>query len=317
MDSVFTDEQSPGNRARCRKVGKWLVVSYGAHLEAERRHGMSERGQSKVVYSKDRDGMARAGERARETFKYFWRELSWESRRIVPGLSMAAVKVAFCDDRDSPEPVVEHMWVNELDFDGKQLTGILINSPNDLTSVQKGDEIDVEVREIGDWMYSIGTRVYGGFTIDVTRSAMSGSERRAHDAAWGLDFGPPGHVKLVPGPELGEKKKGFFASLFGSGSREAQGASVDPDADHPMSVNTAASYRAQIEENHGFVDRRDDRGWTLLHHMALAGSVPTVEVLLELGANRDALTNHGMTAKQLAETLGWARVVALLEDGRA
>ncbi|HPR63340.1 MAG TPA: DUF2314 domain-containing protein [Thermoanaerobaculia bacterium] len=42
--------------------------------------------------------MVKANQRARETFKYFWRELSWEKRRIVPGLDMALVKIAFFAD---------------------------------------------------------------------------------------------------------------------------------------------------------------------------------------------------------------------------
>lgn len=37
----------------------------------------------------------RAGERARKTFKYFWRELFWERRRIIPTLDFAMVKVPF------------------------------------------------------------------------------------------------------------------------------------------------------------------------------------------------------------------------------
>ncbi len=57
---------------------------------------------------------------------------------------------------------------------------------------------------------------------------------------------------------------------------------------------------------------KDDRGWTLLHHQALAGSTATVEILLELGADTNAKTNHGMTPLQLAQSLKWDKVIALL-----
>ena len=54
-----------------------------------------------------------AYQKARTSFNYFWRELSWEYRRIVPALNVACVKVAFLQDTDDPNcPIVEHMWIN-------------------------------------------------------------------------------------------------------------------------------------------------------------------------------------------------------------
>jgi uncharacterized protein YegJ (DUF2314 family) len=41
--------------------------------------------------------MQRAYESARATFRYFWREVAWERRRIIPALSLAAVKAPFSD----------------------------------------------------------------------------------------------------------------------------------------------------------------------------------------------------------------------------
>jgi ankyrin repeat protein len=60
------------------------------------------------------------------------------------------------------------------------------------------------------------------------------------------------------------------------------------------------------------VSAKDDRGWTFLHQEALAGSTATVKVLLEAGANPNALTNDGKTPLQLARALAWDQVVALL-----
>jgi uncharacterized protein YegJ (DUF2314 family) len=39
--------------------------------------------------------MQQAYEAAQASFRYFWRELSWERRRIVPGLDMTMVKLPF------------------------------------------------------------------------------------------------------------------------------------------------------------------------------------------------------------------------------
>ena len=41
--------------------------------------------------------LLQASESARQSFKYFWRELSWERRRIVPALDLAMVKLPFTD----------------------------------------------------------------------------------------------------------------------------------------------------------------------------------------------------------------------------
>ena len=39
-------------------------------------------------------GMKRAVATARKTFRFFWREMTWEYRRIIPALDLAAIKAA-------------------------------------------------------------------------------------------------------------------------------------------------------------------------------------------------------------------------------
>jgi len=46
--------------------------------------------------------------------------------------------------------------------------------------------------------------------------------------------------------------------------------------------------------------------------MALSGSVSPANVLLKAGIDRDAKTPDGRTARDLAEAMGWAEIVALL-----
>jgi uncharacterized protein YegJ (DUF2314 family) len=41
--------------------------------------------------------MLKANKSARITFKYFWREIYWERKRIVPSLDMAIIKLPFWD----------------------------------------------------------------------------------------------------------------------------------------------------------------------------------------------------------------------------
>lgn len=267
---------------------------------------MSESQPSPVFMFDNSDPeMQRAYENARATFRYFWREIAWERRRIVPALDLACVKAPFSDGakgtrtKDSPE--VEHMWLSEVDFDGQIVSGVLLNAPNWLKTIKRGDSVRIPLRQISDWMYAISGEVFGAYTVNLLRYRMGRRERDEHDSAWGLNFGDPMKIRVAPEPNKGG---GFLKSWFGK--RQAD------TGEHPMSENMASSLKDQLAKDPSLVSATDDRGWTFLHQEALAGSAPTVKVLLEAGADPNALTNHGMTPLQLAKSLGWDNVVALL-----
>jgi uncharacterized protein YegJ (DUF2314 family) len=287
---------------------------------------MSDPQPSKVFFAADNDPeMQAACEKARATFRYFWRELAWERRRIIPGLNLACVKAPFSDGEharaqratsDTAPPNVEQMWLDEIDFDGQFVTGVLVNNPNWLKSVKQGDSARFGLSEISDWMYAgslfeVGKRVdvpevYGAFTVNLLRSRMGRHERKEHDDAWGLDFGDPIINRIVP---YGKKKSaGLLQSWFGK--REPE-----PDVlemEHPMSEAMAPKLKEQLAQNPSLLHSKDDRGWTFLHQLALAGSAATVKVLLEAGADPNARTDQGITPLQLAKSLGWQKVTALL-----
>jgi uncharacterized protein YegJ (DUF2314 family) len=249
--------------------------------------------------------MQRAYENARATFRYFWREVSWERRRIVPALDLACVKAPFSDGeqrtstKDTPE--VEHMWLTEVDFDGQFVSGVLLNSPNWLKTVKEGDSARLALGAISDWMYAISGEVFGAYTVNLLRSRMGRQERQEHDGAWGLNFGEPTRIRVAPEPNKGG---GFLKNWFGNRQADTQ--------EHPMSEAMASSLKDRLAKDRSLVSAKDDRGWTFLHQEALAGSAPTVKVLLEAGADPNAVTNHGMTPLQLANSLGWDKVAALL-----
>jgi uncharacterized protein YegJ (DUF2314 family) len=267
---------------------------------------MSDSQPSKVFMFDNSDPeMQRAYEKARETFRYFWREVAWERRRIVPALDLACVKAPFSDGpqatraKDAPE--VEHMWLSEVDFDGKIVSGVLLNAPNWLKTVKEGDAARVPLGEISDWMYAISGEVFGASTVNLMRSRMGRQERKEHDDAWGLNFGDPTRIRVVPEPNKGG---GLLKNWFGKRPADT--------GEHPMSVNMASSLKEELAKDPSMVSAKDDRGWTFLHQEALAGSTATVKVLLEAGANPNALTNDGTTPLQLARALDWDQVVALL-----
>ena len=252
---------------------------------------MSGQSSSPVfLFDNDDPEMQKAYDQARASFRYFWRECAWEQRRIVPGLDLACVKAPFADPGATDSSQVEQMWVDDVDYDGTRVEGTLLNAPNWLTSVSQGDRLQLPC--ITDWMYAIHGRVYGAFTVNLIRSRMSPDECAQHDEAWGLDFGDPRVIEVIPPP--------------------ADGAPVDLNADHPMSINMGESLQQHLAANPHEVQQADDRGWTMLHQLALAGSTTGVTVLLAHGADPNAVTGHGLRPLHLANVLGWTQVAQIL-----
>jgi lipoprotein len=138
-------------------------------------------GEQMPIYfaSNEEDYMQRAFEQARESFRYFWRELYWERHRVVPGLDFAMVKICFLDVVDGEE-VGEHMWINDVDFDGETISGTLVNEPDAVQNVKNGDRVNAKIDEMSDWMFAVGGRAYGGFSVQAMRSRMQKGEQKEY-----------------------------------------------------------------------------------------------------------------------------------------
>ena len=244
-----------------------------------------------VFFAQQDELMRKATLNAQKSFKYFWRELYWEYRRIVPAHDFAMVKIPFEQKVEGQtEPIIEHMWINNIVFDGETITGELVNEANQLTNISKGDIVSKRVNEIGDWMISSQGKTYGGFTIQVMRSGMSDKERQNHDNAWGLDFGDFNEVLLVY--EQKEKKENLI--------------------EHPMSKNMAEKIREFLNDNPSELTEIDENGLTLLHKESIAGNKTTIEIILELGVDKTIKSEKGMTALDYAKLMNWEHLIKLL-----
>lgn len=247
---------------------------------------------TKIFFASGEDPkMMEAFKKAQDTFKYFWRELSWEYRRIVPALEVACVKVAFSQETaDSDSPLIEHMWINEINYNGETISGVLLNDPNELTNINKGDTVEISPDQISDWLIATRGRTYGGFTIQVMRSEMSDEEREEHDEAWGLDFGDYNDVLLV------------FEQKEHPGNLE----------EHPMSRNMRESLMEFVKNNPNELSAKDEAGNSFLHREVIAGNRTSVEVLKMAGAQISEQNHFGKTPLDYALQLGWDHIIPLL-----
>ena len=245
-----------------------------------------------VFYAEQNKKMEEAYVKAQATFNYFWREVYWESKRVVPAHDLALVKIPFQQVVEGREtPLVEHMWISDIDFDGELITGVLKNSPNKLTNVAEGDTITRKLSEISDWMLSIDRKTYGGYTIQVLRSGMTEEARKQHDNAWGLDFGDPNNILVAYQQEENEENL----------------------IEHPMSKAMEQPARDYFTGNLDVVKAADENGVTRLHTETIAGNKTAVDILLELGADKNAKTNTGKTALDFAIALNWSHLIPVLQ----
>ncbi|MFD0700373.1 DUF2314 domain-containing protein [Myroides pelagicus] len=251
--------------------------------------------ETKVFFaSGEEQKMIDAFKKAQDTFKYFWRELYWDNRRIVKGLDMASVKVAFTQEFEDQEgnayTEVEHMWIGDVFFDGLYIYGALLNEPNVLTNVQEGESVGVTIDQISDWLFLIEGKAYGGFTVQAMRSDMSEQELKAHDDAWGIDFGDFNDIHVV----------------------YKQNEQPENLVEHPMSRSMKESLVGFLDQHPDEITLIDEDGFTFLHREAIAGNLSTIEVLLEKGADKTMKSEDGKTALEYAQLLNWEHIIPVL-----
>ena len=248
--------------------------------------------ENTIFYSESGNpAMLEAFQKAQASFKYFWRELSWEARRIVPALNLACVKIAFAEPtEDADAPLVEYMWINDVAFDGDIVSGTLLNDPEALQQLQAGDMVQAPLAQVSDWLFYRDDKSYGGFTIQLMRSQMDAAERAEHDKAWDLNFGDYNEV-LVVADQL-EQPENLI--------------------EHPMSLNMKDSCVKFLQEYPQEAVSVDEAGFTMLHKEAIAGNRSMVEVLVQAGADPHQPAHNGKSALDFARQLDWPHLLPVL-----
>ncbi|WP_080648697.1 YegJ family protein [Acinetobacter lactucae] len=237
--------------------------------------------------------MILAFDKAISTFKYFWRELYWEYRRIVPALELAYVKCAFIQENpeDTNQPLIEYMWIDQVNFDGSTISGTLLNEPYIIDNVQAGETVRIQFEFIVDWMFLSNGVVHGGFTIQEYRKTLNASDRKEYDEAWGIDFGNPDEILLAY-----DQKK-----------------CPENLDEHPMCKNMLDQFIDIINADPKIISEKDEGGNQLLHREVLAGNYLFVREILTVNVNKLIMNNQSMTPLDLAHKMGWSNIVNLLK----
>ena len=131
--------------------------------------------------------MNAAMQTARDRFPEFWHEVAADYHRVIPALSGSMVKAYFEDPGGAPQGG-EHMWVRNVEYDGKAISGLLADTPRHLHSVRPGQQVSFPLERLSDWFYVDGGMAVGAFTVHVLRSRMSEQERREHDSQYPFRF---------------------------------------------------------------------------------------------------------------------------------
>jgi len=104
----------------------------------------------------------------------------------APGQTYFSIKARFPYGSGD---AAEHMWLDDVAFDGERFEATLANEPIYVSDLHIGDRVTIERERISDWMIVDNGRLLGGFTIYVLRSRLSEDERRQFDEEFGLELG--------------------------------------------------------------------------------------------------------------------------------
>ncbi|MCU0874254.1 MAG: DUF2314 domain-containing protein [Pirellulaceae bacterium] len=126
-------------------------------------------GQARVVGIGDTDeAMSAAMKKAQDTLPTFLGAV----RNPWPSQGDFQIKVRFQEDQET-----EWMWLSEVTYDGRELTGKLNSDPLYVKRLKRGDIQTVAPRNVVDWTFDEYGRSVGAFTEQVVRDQSPPDEQ--------------------------------------------------------------------------------------------------------------------------------------------
>jgi uncharacterized protein YegJ (DUF2314 family) len=125
-----------------------------------------------LAVSDNDKAMDRAVDHAQKSLGFFIAALHMKK----PGDSGFEIKKGFVDGDQ-----VEHLWINNLTYDGKNFHGRINNRPLDVSNVHLGEEVTVAPRDVSDWMFVKDGKLMGGYTTRVLYRRLSPEDKAEFD----------------------------------------------------------------------------------------------------------------------------------------
>lgn len=130
-----------------------------------------------AMVSTDDKEMASAILEARETFDIFWEAFTDKKGK---GENFS-IKYPFETEND-----FEHIWLNEISFQSNKIRGIVNNEPQDTKKIRMGETVEIDPKQISDWMYFENGKLRGGKTMILLINRMPEDQRKVYKKALGI-----------------------------------------------------------------------------------------------------------------------------------
>lgn len=150
--------------------------------EAEDADVVKREGEPDYIRLKDDEVLDRAVAKARATYQQLLKALEVSN----PDHTGYAIKKPF----GTPSGEEEHIWINDISWDGVRFLGVINNEPVDTKEVSLGDHVEVPPDELSDWMYVDGNTLVGGFTVRALHYQQSAEDQKAFLEQTGLVVPP-------------------------------------------------------------------------------------------------------------------------------
>jgi len=148
----------------------WAAEEETGHMAGRAAKAPGHPGYAQV--SDDDKQMDRAVESAQKSLGFFMAAL----RAKKNGDTVFEIKKGFIDGDK-----VEHLWIREVTYDGKNFHGKIDNRPLEVSNVHLGQRVSVAPQDVTDWMFLKDGKLIGGYTTRVLYARLSPEDKAEFD----------------------------------------------------------------------------------------------------------------------------------------